>query len=114
MNIDSGNTTSLVLLDLSDTLDHNGIIVLWLVRYFQDCSRFGLFLSIGSYLRPLLVTLYTTPPGSVISRHLYTDDTQIFISLSKTNAELLLSLGQQCIQDVSDWIIATKLKFSLD
>ena len=70
---------------------------------------------ISSYLSGLiLVTLYTTPPGSVISRHLYTDNTQIFISLSKTNAALLLSLGQQCIQDVSDWIIATKLKFSLD
>ena len=47
-----------------------------------------------------------------ICHHLYADDTQI--SLSKTDSEMSLSLVQQCLQDVSNWMIASKLKFNPD
>ena len=68
---------------------------------------------------PLLFTLYTTPPSSVISRHnichhMYADDTEMYLSLSKTDPEMSLSLVQQCLQDVSDWMIASKLKLNPD
>ena len=64
-------------------------------------------------------SLWTCLHHSVISRHnichhLYDDDTQIYLSLSKTDPEMALSLVQQCMQDVSDWIIASKLKLNPD
>ena len=141
MNMDSGKTTTLVLLDLSadfDTLDHSSIIELlsgwygisgtalnWVRSYLSNqVQRVKLLdklgepfktdygVPLGSVLGPLLFTLYTTPLSSVISRHiichhLYDDDTEI--SLSKTDPEMSLLLVQQCLQDVSDWMIASKL-----
>ena len=73
----------------------------------------------GFVLGPLLFTLYTTPLSSVISRHnicldLYADDTHMYLSLAKTELQMSLSLVQQCLQDVSDWMIAIKLKLNPD
>ena len=49
-----------------------------------------------------------------ICHHLYADDIQIYLSLSKTDPEMSLSLVKQCLQDVSDWMIASKLKLPPD
>ena len=148
MNMDSGKTTAMVLLDMSaafDTLDHSSIIELlsgwygisgralnWVRSYLLNrVQRVKLLYKLGepfktdygvphgSVLGPLLFTLYTTPPSSVISRHnichhLYADNTQIYLSLSKTDPEMSLSLVQQCLQDVSDWMIASKLRLNPD
>ena len=51
---------------------------------------------------------------SAFCHHLYTDDTQIYFSLSKTDPGMSLSLVQQCLQNVSDWMIASKLKLNPD
>ena len=66
-----------------------------------------------------LFTLYTKPLSSVISRHnnchhMYAGDTEMYLSFSKTDPEMSLWLVQQCLQDVSDWMIASKLKLNPD
>ena len=148
MNMDTGKTTALVLLDISaafDTLDHSSIIELlsgwygisgtalnWVRSYLSNwVQRVKLLDKLGepfktdyvvpqgSVLGPLLFTLYTTTLSIVISRHnichhLYADDTQIYLSLPKTDPEMSLSLVPQCLQDVSDWMIASKLKLNPD
>ena len=124
--LDDGKTTVLVLLDLPaafDTLDHSGVISLlenwygisentlrWSASYLMD---------LGSVLGPLLLTLYTTPLSKIISRHnvchhLYADDTQIYITLSKSEPEMSLALLQDCLLDVGDWMRSSKLKLNPD
>ena len=73
----------------------------------------------GSVLGPLLFTLYTIPLSKIISRHnvchhLSADDTQIYITLFKSEPEMLLALLQDCLLDVCDWMRSSKLKLNPD
>ena len=140
MNMNSGKTTALVLLDLSaafDTLDHSSILssctsgwygiagtaLNWVRSYLSNrVQKVKLLDKLGEpfktdygapqgfILGPLLFTLYTTPLSSVISR-LNICHWRFF---SKTDPEMSLSLVQQCLQDISNWMIASKLKLNLD
>ena len=111
--------TALILFDLSavfDTIDHitlinrlsswygiSGTALDWFTSYLSDrCQQvkiqdyisdavyiyFGI--PQGSFLRPILFTLYTVPLSQVITEHdvehnLYADDTQMYISGSEAN-----------------------------
>ena len=66
-------------------------------------------------LGPVLFTLYTTPLSAIVSsfdinQHIYADDTQIYMSLSVSNAKESLEKLQQCLMDVCAWMTGSKLK----
>ena len=68
-------------------------------------------------LGPVFSTLYTTPLSAIISsfdinHHLYADDTQIYMSLSVSNAKESLEKLQHCLMGVSAWMTGSKLKLN--
>ena len=74
----------------------------------------------GSVLGPLLFSLYTSPLSTLIGKHkgvkfhFYADDSQLHVHLSHINASAAFDKLNRCLQDVKEWISASKLKLNPD
>ena len=75
---------------------------------------------LGPVLGTVLFSLYTTSLNQVISthhnlsHHLYADDTQVYISLSQSNAQESVSTLSYCLTDILFWMEPSKLKLNPD
>ena len=74
----------------------------------------------GSVLSPLLFFLYTSPLSTLIDKHngvnfhFYADDTQLYVHLSHMNTSASFDKLNRCLQDVKEWMSASKLKLNPD
>ena len=73
----------------------------------------------GSVLGPVLFSLYTTSLSQVITNRnlihrLYADDTQVYISLSQSNAQESVSILSDCLTDILFWMESSTIKLNPD
>ena len=74
----------------------------------------------GSLLGPLLFSLYTSQLSTLIGKHkgvkchFYADDSQLYVQLSHMNASAAFDKLHRCLQDVKEWMSASKLKLNPD
>ena len=68
----------------------------------------------GSVLGPLLFSLYTSPLSTLIGKHKGADNSQLYVHLSHMNATAAFDKLNRCLQDVKEWMSASKLKLNPD
>ena len=73
----------------------------------------------GSVLGPVIFTLYSAQIASIarshgLSVHLYADDTQLYISFSSDEADVIVARVECCLAEIKVWLVAHKLKLKDD
>ena len=124
---------STLLSCLLDWFGVDGSVLKWFSSYLTERSqsvKIGSTLSDlqkllfgmpqGSVLGPLLFSLYPSPLSTLIGKHkginfhFYADDTQLYVHLSHMNASAAFDKLNRCLQDVKEWMSASKLKLNPD
>ena len=86
----------------------------------SDLQKLLFGVPLGSVLSPLLFSLYTSPLSTLIGKHkiinfhFYADDSQLNVYLSHMNASGAFDKLKRCLQDVKEWMSASKLKINPD
>ena len=74
----------------------------------------------GSVLGPLLFSLYTSPLSTLIGKHkgvkfhFYANDSRFYVHLSYMKASAAFDKLNRCLQDVKEWMSASKLRLNPD
>ena len=124
---------STLLSCLQDWFGVGGSALKWFSSYLMECFqsvKIGSTLSDlqkllfsvtqGSVLGPLLFSLYTSPLSTLIGKHkgvkfhFYADDSQIYVHKSHMNASAAFDKLNRYLQDVKEWMSASKLKLNPD
>ena len=68
----------------------------------------------GSVLSLILFTMYTAPIGNIVHKHglthhLYTDDTQRYISINPDSVDSAVKRVEVCITEIAAWMGTNKL-----
>jgi len=117
----------ILLTRLSSWFGIHGYVLNWFKSYLSsrtfcvkcnDCFSF-LHTSLygvpqGSVLGPLFFIMYTTPLSTLISslslhRHLYADDTQLFLSFHPSDFQASISRHQNALTQISSWLTSNLL-----
>jgi len=71
----------------------------------------------GSVLGPLLYVLYTAELFDVVARHrlrlhIYAVDSQVYVSAPANNAAAAVVRLTTCVDDINDWMKASRLRLN--
>ena len=117
---------------LQHTFGVTGKALDWMHSYLESRSSFVQWRTIrsttspmvtgvpqGSSLGPLLFSLYISPLSGVmhsfgIQHHQYADDTQLYISASKSELALRVDLLERCTAGVHSWLLHNGLQLNPD
>ena len=87
---------------------------------FSDLQKLQFVFPQGSVLGPLLISLYSSPHRTPIGKHkgvnfkFYANNTQLYVHLLHINASTAFDKVNRCLQDVKEWMLASKLKLNPD